>query len=155
MAYGNLGSPYGGLPSFNSYAPPASGGYGTGIDVMKGFGSTGGFSTPDALNGFSGSPLAGAAQGGSGLWDGLGEFFGNHGKTLVGGLGALGGLFMNTRNYGLAKDQLNMQREAYDKNYAAQRQMTNARLEDRQRARNAGSIGHLGTEEYMDRYGVK
>ena len=57
----------------------------------------------------------------------------------IGAISGLGNLFMGMKNYGLAKDQLKFQKDAYNKNYAAQVKTTNASLEDRQRARVASN----------------
>lgn len=71
---------------------------------------------------------------------------------LQGGLGA----FMGMKQYGLAKDALAQSKKQFNLNYAAQKQTTNAALEDRQRARNASNPGaYQGTDEYMAQYGIK
>ena len=57
----------------------------------------------------------------------------------IGALSGLGNLFMGMQNYGLAKDQLKFQEDAYNENYAAQVKTANALLEDRQRARVASN----------------
>lgn len=75
------------------------------------------------------------------------------------GLGALQGaasLFMGMQQYGLAKKQLEEGKRQFDLNYGAQKQTTNTRLEDRQRARvasNAGAYESVGS--YMDKNGIK
>lgn len=85
----------------------------------------------------------------------MGEFMGNHGKTLLGGALGLGNLFMGMRQYGMAKDALKESRRQFDLNYGAQRNLTNSRLEDRQNARRAAQPGvHETTDEYMRRFGV-
>lgn len=68
----------------------------------------------------------------------------------IGALSGLGNLFMGMQNYGLAKDQLKFQKDAYTKNYAAQKQTTNASLEDRQRARVASNpTAYQSVSDYM------
>lgn len=68
----------------------------------------------------------------------------------IGALSGLGNLFMGMQNYGLAKDQLKFQKDAYNKNYAAQAKTTNASLEDRQAARVASNPGaYQSVSDYM------
>lgn len=68
-------------------------------------------------------------------------------------LGAASGLmqgFMGMQNYGLAKDQLNFQKDAFEKNLANQTKLTNNSLEDRQRARVASNAGaYQSVDDYM------
>lgn len=78
------------------------------------------------------------------------------GAPALGALATMGSGFLAMKQYGLAKDQFNFQKNAYNQNYAAQRQATNAQLEDRQRARvasNAGAYQSVG--DYMNQYGIK
>ena len=71
----------------------------------------------------------------------------DYGISAVSGLG---NLWMGMKNYGLAKDQLAFQKDAYAKNYAAQKQITNASLEDRQRARVAANpAAYASVSDYM------
>ena len=68
----------------------------------------------------------------------------------IGALSGLGNLFMGMQNYGLAKDQLKFQKDAYNKNYAAQAKTTNASLEDRQAARVASNpTAYASVSDYM------
>ena len=68
-------------------------------------------------------------------------------------LSAAGGLFnayMGMKQYGLSKNQMNFQKDAFERNYASQRTSLNTQLEDRQRARvasNAGAYQSVG--DYM------
>ena len=55
------------------------------------------------------------------------------------------------RQLNLAKDQFKFQKDAYNKNYQNQKQLTNTRMEDRQNARNAFSDRHEKTDSYMER----
>lgn len=60
--------------------------------------------------------------------------------------------FMGMQNYGLAKDQLALQREAYETNTLNQKKMVNGQLEDRQRARVASNSGaYQSVNDYMDK----
>ena len=77
------------------------------------------------------------------------------GGMTLGALSGLGNLFMGMQNYGLAKDQLKFQKDAYNKNYAAQKQTTNASLEDRQRARVASNPNaYASVSDYMTKNGI-
>ena len=77
------------------------------------------------------------------------------GGMTLGALSGLGNLFMGMQNYGLAKDQLKFQKDAYNKNYAAQKQTTNASLEDRQRARVASNpTAYQSVSDYMTKNGI-
>ena len=68
----------------------------------------------------------------------------------IGALSGLGNLWMGMQNYGLAKDQLKFQKDAYNKNYAAQAKTTNANLEDRQAARVASNpTAYQSVSDYM------
>lgn len=104
----------------------------------------------------------GAGSAGWGNWGDWGNFlFGNTNNqtgiktngALGAGLGILQGLgsaWMGMKQYGLARDQLQFSKDAFNKNYAAQAKMTNASLEDRQRARvasNASAYQSVG--DYM------
>jgi len=68
----------------------------------------------------------------------------------------LGNLYLGLKQYGVARDTLNFQKDAFNKNYAAQRNAMNSQLEDRQRRRVAENPS-LATPvaEYMAKYGVK
>jgi hypothetical protein len=77
-------------------------------------------------------------------------------------IGAASGLFnawMGMKQYGLAKDQLSESKKQFGLNYDAQRTMTNAQLEDRQRARlgAAGGVtgGYKSVGDYMNDHGIK
>ena len=69
-----------------------------------------------------------------GTWvDGMSNF--ETGKLGLGAAGGIAQLLMGMKTYGLAKDQLAFSKDSFNKQYAAQRQTTNASLEDRQNAR--------------------
>lgn len=75
------------------------------------------------------------------------------GGWLSAGLGiaqGVGNLYLGMKQYQLAKDTLANNKEQFERNYAAQRTLTNAQLEDRQRARvsaNPGAYQSVG--DYM------
>lgn len=74
-------------------------------------------------------------------------------------LGAAQGLFngyLGLKQYGLAKDQFAEAKRQFGLNYDAQRQTTNASLEDRQRARVASNPGaYQSVADYMSKYGIQ
>lgn len=77
-------------------------------------------------------------------------------SPAISGLAALGNGFLAMKQYGLAKDQFDFQKQAFNQNFAAQRLATNSQLEDRQRARvasNAGAYQSVG--DYMAKNGIK
>ncbi len=102
-------------------------------------------------------------NGGKSMWDGfLGTTDKNGLRTDGWGMTALSaatGLFngyMGMKQYGLAKDQLNFQKDAFYKNYEAQKSSINSSLEDRQRARVASnSSAYQSVGDYMNKFGVK
>lgn len=68
-------------------------------------------------------------------------------------LNAGSGLFnayMGMKQYGLFKDQLNFQKNSFERNFAAQRDSVNTQLEDRQKARVAANPGaYQSVGDYM------
>lgn len=77
---------------------------------------------------------------------------------LLGGLGAIGsGLqaFTGLQQYGLAKKQFQFQKDAWEKQYAAQKGLINSELEARQNRRVLEDPRNMATAEYMAKYGVK
>ena len=117
--------------------------------------------TPVVSSGMAETSVAMPAGNTGGLWGGDwgwltggknadGTTFNGVGGLALGTLSGLGNLFMGMQNYGLAKDQLKFQKDAYNKNYAAQKQTTNASLEDRQRARVASNpTAYQSVSDYM------
>lgn len=111
------------------------------------------------------SDIGGQAPGG--MFSGIGQwmkdsgFLGTRdqqgwGGLALGGASSLANMYMGMKQYGLAKDQLAFQKESFNKQYDANRTLTNSRLEDRQRARvasNAGAYQSVG--DYMNEKGVK
>jgi hypothetical protein len=78
------------------------------------------------------------------------------GGLALGAAQGLGSLYLGMQQYNLAKDTLANSKAQFERNFAANKATTNARLEDRQRARiasNAGAYQSVG--DYMDKYGVK
>lgn len=78
------------------------------------------------------------------------------GGMALGAVQGLGGLYLGMQQYNLAKDALANSKAQFERNYAAQKAMTNANLEDRQRARvasNAGAYQSVG--DYMSKNGIK
>lgn len=87
---------------------------------------------------------------------GTGDSSGDKGKAFLGLVQGIGGAYMGMQQYGLAKKMFAENKRQYEQNYAAQRQMTNAQLEDRQRARIAANPGaYQSVGEYMNQYGIK
>ena len=84
-----------------------------------------------------------------------GTAFNGWGNTAFNTLQGLGNAFMNMKAYGLAKDQLAFSKAAFEKNFAAQRAMTNTRLADRQNARLAANPNaYQSVGEYMAQNGI-
>lgn len=78
------------------------------------------------------------------------------GGLALGAANSLLSAFMGMKNYGLAKDQFNFQKDSWQKEYDAQKGLTNASLEDRQRRRVAENPSLAqDTASYMAKYGVK
>ena len=158
----NIGMNYGlnSLPtsdlSFGNPYVTGGGSFGAGplsnLDAMSNYGSMAGFQSPTANMG----SLFNAGTGGNAGGFNFNSLFGETGKNVLGAVGTLGNLFMGMQQYGLAKDAFNLQKQNYERNYQAQRQTTNSRMEDRQRARvasNPGAYEDVGS--YMDRNQVR
>jgi hypothetical protein len=109
----------------------------------------------------------------------MGEW-GGPGKTTMGANGSSGGFmdnmlgkdgwgnlalsgvsaglqgFMGMKQLALAKDQLDFQKQAFNKNYGAQKQTTNTQLRDRQRRRYAEQPDYyVSPDEYMKQNRIK
>lgn len=80
-------------------------------------------------------------------------------KNAVPAAGIAQGLFnswLGMKQYGLAKKQFKEGKRQFNLNYSAQRNLTNSRLEDRQRARIASNPNaYRSVGDYMNQYGVK
>lgn len=78
------------------------------------------------------------------------------GGLALGSLQGLTSAYLGMKNYGIAKDQLALNKQQFALNYDAQRATTNAALEDRQRARVASNPGaYVSVGAYMDKNGIK
>ena len=77
------------------------------------------------------------------------------GSLALSGAQALTGAYLGMKNYGLAKKTFNENKRQFDVNFDAQRTNVNAQLEDRQRARVAGSAGQVSVEDYMNKNRIK
>ena len=78
------------------------------------------------------------------------------GGLALGAAGGLASTIMGMKQYGLAKKTLAENKRQFQLNYDAQKQSTNTRLEDRQRARvasNAGAYQSVG--DYMGTNGIR
>ena len=76
------------------------------------------------------------------------------GGMALGTATSLGNLYMGLKQYGLAKDSLAFQKDAYAKNYTAQMKTTNAELSDRQARRVQENPNAMSVSEYMGKYGL-
>lgn len=160
--------------------------YGLLANAMRGFGaqpnpSYGGMGIPLPENGGTGMmqpsnlltdafpfTTAPATSGGAapsrGFWGSALNQYGKNGEMTGQGwgapaLGAAQGLFsayMGMKQYGLMKDQLSESKRQFGLNFDAQKNTTNAQLEDRQKARVASNPGaYESVDSYMDKYKVK
>lgn len=78
------------------------------------------------------------------------------GSLALGTLSGLGSAYMGMKQYGLMKDQFKFQKDSFNKNYAAQRNLINSELEDRQRQRvRENPNTAMPVDKYMAQYGVK
>lgn len=120
------------------------------LSPLSGYTSLGLVSTP----GLGGS-------GGSGGFDWSNFLLGDKARpgALQLGLGALSGigsLYTGMKSYGMAKKQLQQQNAQFEKNYAAQRNLVNSQLEDRQRARVASNpTAYESVDSYMERNKIR
>lgn len=75
---------------------------------------------------------------------------------VIQGATGMGELFMGMKNYGLAKDMFKQSKEEFNMNWDAQKQLTNAQMEDRQRARVAANPGgYQSVDTYMNTHGIR
>lgn len=91
-----------------------------------------------------------------GSTDGNGIRTDGWGGLALGVAQGLGSLYLGMQQYNLAKDTLANNKAQFERQYQANKQLTNSNLEDRQRARvasNAGAYQSVG--EYMAQNGVK
>jgi len=105
------------------------------------------------------NPLAGI--GGKDSMFNTESMFGEKGwvAPTMSGLGSLASGWAALGQYGVAKDSLAMQQDAFNKNYVAQGRLTNAQLADQQ-TRNLGNMSPerqaqaLTADDYVKKYGV-
>lgn len=124
----------------------------------------------DASSYMKANPDIFGAQGGGGIWDSIKNsgFFSSKddttGKMKQGwgneAMGMASGLmsgYLGMKQYGIAKKTLSENKRQFDANYAVQKNLTNSRLEGRQKARIAASPngGHMSAADYVQKYGVK
>lgn len=78
------------------------------------------------------------------------------GGPALGAISGLGNAYMGMQQLNLAKETLANNKRQFDMNYGAQRQTTNTRLEDRQRARVNGSAPgtYESVGDYMNKHRV-
>ena len=111
-----------------------------------------------ASYGQMGPALPGA--GGGSIWDSFLTKDGNQGwgTTAMGAAGGLYNAWMGMKQYGLAKDTLETNKQQFAQNFAAQQKMTNSRLADRQASRIGSSGGtnanYQSVGDYMKNNGV-
>lgn len=145
----------GGL-SYNNYQNLLGYGQSSSSPSLLGMGPSGvlGGNTPGVGNTPDSSPM--------GIFDGFlqqrnkdGSTFGGWGTSALGIAQGLGSAWMGMKQYGLAKDTLQNNKDQFNKNYAAQKQTTNSALEDRQRARVASNSGaYESVGNYMTKNGI-
>lgn len=115
--------------------------------------------TPSFMQaGFSPSGGAPVSPGGSGMFSGFlnTDKQQGWGAPAMGALSGLASAFMGMKQYGLAKQQLAQSQKEFDTNFAAQKGLTNANLQDRQAARVASNPGaYQSVGAYMAANGVK
>lgn len=127
----------------------------SGFDPVMNFGY--GVASPPVS---SAAPIAGAAspswfENMVGYKNANGSTVNGWGGMALGALQGLGSVYMGMKQYGLARDQLQFSKDAFNKNYAAQAKMTNASLMDRQRARVASNPGaYQSVGDYMAQNGI-
>lgn len=156
LNFGNSASP---LPDTNSLIWGSLSGYGERPSFNSSLNNRWvGNSQP--ILGFGGTPIAGTTTGGTPATPSLMDrIFGTKDQPGLGGfaLGALQagvGAGLGWKQYGLAEKTLAENRRQFELNYDAQRKLTNAQLEDRQRRRNEENPNTENYVTYMGRYGI-
>ena len=147
------------LASFDGWGAPANPDYGQGLTAP----GSAGYTTSATLAQFPqfgqwGSPSASLPTANRGFLDGMmggvnkdGTRFDGWGGMAL-GVGQAGlGAFLGMKQYGLAKQTLEQNKRQFQLNYDAQKQTTNTRLEDRQRARVANNASSVGVDDYMNK----
>lgn len=100
--------------------------------------------------------------GGTGFLSGLKDFSAKMGTTpytlATGALQGVGGAMSAYNGYQqtkLAKKQFNFQKDAWNAQYNAQKNLVNSQMEDRQKQRAMRDPNALRPEEYIAKYGIK
>ena len=90
------------------------------------------------------------------LQNGWGQMnLGQQAGAILGGVGSLYGMYNARKTGKLAREQLNFTKDSFNRNFAAQANITNAQLADRQNARYARDPkAHASVSDYMKKYGV-
>ncbi|MBP93674.1 MAG: hypothetical protein CMC55_06105 [Flavobacteriaceae bacterium] len=101
---------------------------------------TGVGSTPNAAAGFQ------APMGNVGGW--------NTFSNILGGIGSIANAYTGFKQLGLARDQFNWQRDAYNTNLVNQANLVNSQLADRQRRRQFFDSSAATPEAYLAQYGA-
>lgn len=139
---GQLGSGTYGAPPMEMYSQPVlpQDWSANAMQVAQGAGFNSGANAMNNTRDLSGSSSWTDGMLGPGGWGGM-------------ALNAAGGLmqgFLGMKQYGLAKKTLEENKRQFQMNYDAQKQSTNTRLEDRQRARVASNSGaYQSVGDYM------
>lgn len=121
-------------------------GYGGALPTAASLSSFGAGGNGQAYNFGDGTgPQAQPGQGGAMNW--LKD--GNNLSSVFTGIQALAGAYLGFKNMQLAKDQFGFQKDAFNKNYANQRQTYNTSLEDRIRGRTSD---YQGKEQDVQKY---
>lgn len=111
-----------------------------------------GWTNPDSLINRTRDEFSGARNG----FRGLG--FDKKASTLIGGLGTIYGMYNAHQQMKLAKQQLAHNKMESERNYQAQRKMTNSQLEDRQKRRveeaQANGRSTTSVADYMAKYAI-
>ena len=113
----------------------------------------------NSANTFNNTSLTGS--GGSGGWldnilGGNGDMSGlQMGQLGLGGVNSLLQGYLGFQNLGLAKKQYQSQLDQFNKQWAANKKLTNASLADRQAARVASNPNaYQSVDDYMKKYGI-
>lgn len=132
-----------GMMNMGNFNAPTSGGGSLSTDYATDFGFDG-----------VGIPGAGGETEGGFMDNMLGED--GWGNLALSGVSAGLQGFMGMKQLGLAKDQLNFQKQSFNKNYDAQKRTTNTQLRDRQAQRHRQNPNtYVSPSEYMKQNGIR
>lgn len=140
----------GGLPSYTAGAPYDSGSF-AGLDL----------SNPMALTDIGAAGSGSAGFGSLMDWMKRSGMLNSRDQQGWGGLAlgaaqGIGNMYMGMQQYGLMKDAFENSKQQFERQFEAQKNLTNSRLEDRQKARVASnSSAYESPDSYMTKYGVK